>query len=227
MPLVNVVIYGLGDAINPCNLSTVILFAALLGWLRRKGISDSSLPLVFIGVAYAAALVYALGGMMGILYSVTFFNTMRVVYFVLGIVLCIAGLLHFIDWIKLRKGNAAALFLPFSAKDVPPAKPAAQVVARCFLVFFAAVLSACSTIWPMNKYISFYTNYLAVPGEVASTVIMLAVYCLTLTVPLVIGLLWMPWTSPSGWVAINPSRAKAVVSAFVLATGINLVYVFH
>ena len=37
MPLLNVMIYGLGDAINPCNLSSAILFAALLGWLRQKG----------------------------------------------------------------------------------------------------------------------------------------------------------------------------------------------
>lgn len=227
MPLLNVMIYGLGDAINPCNLSTVILFAALLGWLRQKGMPYAVLAWVFVVLAYVASLVYALGGLMSILYSVTFFQTMRIVYCGLGLVFCIIGLIHMIDWIKIRKGSSSALFLPFVANEVPAAKPLLQLAGRIMLTSSAVLLSGASTVWPMNKYVGFYTNYLGVPGEVVSTIVMLAVYCLMMIAPLIVVPFWMSWVSPSGWVTKYPSRAKAIISALILGVGINLVYVFH
>lgn len=227
LPLANIIVYGLSDALNPCNLSTMIIAVIFLGWLRQKGIAHVSLAWVFVGVSYVAVLAYALGGFMSVLYSVSFFNSMRVLYFVIGVLFCIAGLIHFFDWIKVRQGKASEVLLPLSKGYSAEAKPLAQLLGRSSVITLAAVLNAASTVWPMNKYIGFYANFLGMPGEVMSAFLMLAIYCLMLVLPLAVVPLWMSWTSPSGWVSMKPSQGKIVLSAFILGVGINLIYVFH
>ena len=96
------------------------------------------------------------------------------------------------------------------------------------MVFSSAVfLSALATIWPSNAFISFYANYLNVPGEKKATIIMLCIYNLMHIVPLVAAMLWIPWSSPSGWVTKAPAKAKMVLSSFLLGLGVCLVYIFH
>ncbi len=224
MPLVNVIVYGFADALNPCNLATLVIFTALLGWLRRGKVSPVFNGWAFVVLSFIASLIYAAGGLMNILYSFPFFMAMRVFYIVVGVVFVWAGVVHLMDWVKLYKGNAAVFTLPFLEDG--QGKPFSGILARFIVIAAAFVLNAFSTVWPANKYITFYANYLHMPGEFKKTLIMLIVYSVMLAVPMAIAPLWMSWTSQKGWVCRNMSKAKITVSAVLIGLGVSLIYVF-
>ena len=225
MPFVNILVYGLGDALNPCNLATMVMFAALLGWLRDRYLFGVSLGCIFIGVSYAASLIYLAGGLMNILYSILFFDVMRVFYCVIGVVFLLIGFLHLVDWARIQKGDLTRILLPFSSDG--KGQQLSKVLGTTSVVVLAIILNATATIWPANKSIMFYANYLFVPGVFLSTLFMLATYSLMLTLPLTAALFWIRWTSPSGWVFKNLSKTKIILSSFLLGLGGSLVYIFH
>ena len=225
MPLANILVYGLGDALNPCNLATMVMFAALLGWFRHRHLSTVQLGRSFIGISYFASLVYMAGGLMNILYSITFFKVVRVLYCVIGVVFFVVGIIHLVDWMRIKKGDLARISLALF--DDGKGRPFSKNFGAFYAIALAIVLNATATIWPTNKFIMFYSNYLFMPGAFKSTLGMLAIYCLMLTAPLVVALFWIPWTSPVGWVYKNPSKAKVILSSFLLGLGGSLVYIFH
>lgn len=161
---------------------------------------------------------------MNILYSIPFFKSVRYVYAVLGVVFIIYGIVHFADWLRIRKANFR-MTLPVT--DDGKGKPFSRILASPLFFMAAVVLSAIATIWPPNKFISFYSNYVNVPGETKSTLIMLGVYNLVLVVPVGLAMLWIPWASPNGWAAMNLSKTKVILSSFLLGLGICLVYIFR
>lgn len=224
MPLVNVIVYGFADALNPCNLSTLVIFTAILGWLRRGKVSPVLNGWAFVVLSFIASLIYATGGLMNILYSFPFFMAMRVLYVVLGVIFVWAGVLHFMDWVKLYKGSIAEFALPLL--EDRQGKPCSGILAKLVVITAAFVLNAFSTVWPANKYITFYSNYLHMPGEFKATIIMLIVYCMMLAVPMALAPVWMSWTSQNGWVYRNMSKAKISISAFLIGLGVSLIYVF-
>lgn len=224
MPLDQVIIYGLGDALNPCNLSTLVIFTAYLGWLRYRKSSTAFAGWAFVVLSFIASLIYATGGLMNILYSIPFFTAMRVFYVFVGVVFVVVAAVHLLDWVKIYKGGAVKFVLPLI--DDGQGRPFSRFLSRSAVIVLAFVLNAFATVWPSNKFIMVYSNYLHVPGEFKKTMIMLVVYCVMLTLPLMISLLWMSWTLPDGWVSRNISKAKIMLSAFVMGLGISLVYIF-
>jgi len=225
MPLANILVYGLSDAFNPCNLSTMVMFVALLDWLRRRHLPYVSLGWIFIVISYVAAIIFSAGGLMNILYSIVFFKIVRIIYVVIGIVFIIIGIIHLADWIRIKRGGLSKVLLPLS--EGGKGMPFSRILGRIGVIALAVCLNAVSTIWPSNAFISFYSNYISVPGEIKSTLIMLCIYNLMLTVPLILAMYWIPWSSSSGWVAKAPAKAKIVLSAFLLGLGFGLVYIFH
>lgn len=224
MPLDNVIVYGLGDALNPCNLSTLVMFTAYLGWLRHRKISTAFAGWAFVVFSFIASLIYATGGLMNILYSISFFAAMRVFYVLIGVVFVVVGAVHFLDWVKIYKGGEVKFGLPLT--DDGQGVPFSKFLTSLSVIVLAIVLNAFATVWPSNKFITVYANYLHVPGEFKKTLIMLVIYCVMLTLPMLISLLWMSWTLPDGWVSRNLSKAKIMLSAFVMGLGISLVYIF-
>jgi hypothetical protein len=176
-------------------------------------------------MSYIAVLLYLSGIGMDVLYSVPFFKTVRVFYFFVGVVFAVVGMIHFLDWIKLQNGRSDSLWLPLL--DDGNGKASSPLLGRILVFSFAFVFNATATIWPNNKFINFYANYLYVPGRFMETVWLLAVYSLMLIVPFVLAMYWVRLTSPEGLVAGNMSKAKIVVSAVVLGLGVSLIYVFH
>lgn len=224
MPLINVIVYGFLDALNPCNLSTLVFITVILSRLRRGKVPAAFLGWTFMFMSFIASLVYAIGGLMNVLYSIPFYLSMRVFYLVVGAAFVWAGIVHLMDWAKLYKDNTAAIALPLL--DDGKGKPFSPVLARIILIPAAFVLNAFSTVWPMNKYVMFYANYLYMPGEFKKTLIMLIAYCAMLALPMALAPLWISWTSNNGWVSRNMSKAKITISAVITGLGISLIYVF-
>jgi hypothetical protein len=225
VPLTNILVYGLGDALNPCNLSTMVMFTAMLGWLRRRHLPYLSLGWTFIILSYIASLIFSTGGLMNILYSILFFKVGRIIYFAIGIVFIIIGVIYLIDWVRMKRGSLSKASRVLS--DDGKGKLFSNVLGKIGVVSSAVLLNALATIWPSNAIISFYANYFDVPGEKKATIIMLCIYNLMLIVPFVAAMLWIPWNSSSGWMTKAPAKAKMVLSSFLLGLGIGLVYNFH
>ena len=224
MPLLNIIVYGIFDSLNPCNLSMVVFFAAFLGWLRRRKLPHRQLGWVFIIAFYLSLFAYSLGIGMGVLYSIKFFYYGRVFYTLVGIIFLILSIVHFIDWVFLLK-RVNKMMLPLT--DQGSLKPIFTPVVVFMAIVSAVILSALSTIWPSNESISFYSNFLAVPGQSAWAMFMLFVYDLMIIVPLVLTMYWIFFTSPSGWGAKNLSKVKIILSSYMLGLGFCLVYIFH
>lgn len=225
IPFANILVYGFTDAFNPCNLSTVVIFVALLGWAKRRQLPYIQLGWAFIVFSYIASLIFSLGGLMNILYSALFFKAARVVYVVIGIVFIIGGVIHLIDWVRIKRGDLSKMSLALS--DDGKGKPFSIVWGRIGVIAPAFYLNAIATIWPPNSFISFYANYLEMPGMRIATFRMLCIYNLMLIVPLVAAMLWILWNASSGWVTKSPAKAKMVFSSFLLGLGVCLVYIFH
>lgn len=224
MPLISVFAYGFLDAFNPCNLSTLVFITVILSWLRRGKVPAASPGWVFMVMSFIASLVYSIGVLFNVLCSFPFYLTMRVFYLVVGVVFVWAGIVHLMDWAKLYKENTAAIVLPLL--DDGKGKPFSPFLARIILILAAFVFNAFSTVWPSNKYITFYANYLYMPGEFKKTLIMLIVYCAMLSLPMALAPLWISLTSNNGWVSRNMSKAKITISALIMGLGISLIYVF-
>lgn len=225
MPLANILVYGFRDAINPCNLSTMVLFAALLGLLRRRQLPYIRLGWIFVVVSYMASLIFLAGGLMNILYSILFFQVVRIIYVIVGIVFVVVGIIHLIDWIRIRRGGLSKILLALS--DDGKGKSFPKIAGVFIVIAIAVYLNAIATIWPSNSYISFYLNFINIPGERKEAIIMLFIYSLMMIAPLAVAMLWIFWSSPCGWGTKSPAKAKMVLSSVLLGLGGCLVYIFH
>ena len=203
----------------------MVMFVALLGWLRHRHLPYIQLGWVFIGVSYFASLIFSAGGLMSILYSILFLKVARIIYVIIGIVFIIIGVIHLINWVRIKRGDLSKMSVVLSGDGKE--NFFFKVLGRMAVFSSAVCLNAFATLWPSNSYITFYSYYLDMPGKKSATIIMLCIYNLMLIIPLVAAMLWIPWNSPAGWATKEPAKAKMVLSSFLLGLGVCLVYIFH
>jgi hypothetical protein len=162
---------------------------------------------------------------MNILYSLLFFKIAKMIYVIIGIVFMILGVIHLADWIRIRSGSPSKVLLALS--DDGKGKPFSRILGGIVVIILAVGLNAIATLWPSNANISLQSNYVNVPGERAPTLIMLSIYNLMLVVPLILAMILIFRRSSANWMSKAPSKAKSILSSFLLGLGFGLVYIFH
>ena len=161
---------------------------------------------------------------MNILYPREFLTFGRLFYTILGAIFVVKGFFCFKDWIRI---NQKIVSVEKSISEAGQSKPIFKLFGFQLIFFWAVFLSGMSTIWPPNRYISFYANYLNVPGERVSVASMLFLYSFMLVATMGLAFLFYSWTEPGGWLSKMPSKVKIVSSAYLLGLGFCLIYIFH
>ena len=168
LPLVEILAYGLKDALNPCNLSTMVMFVALLDWLRRRQLPYVSWGWLFIIFSYTASLFFSTGGLMSILYSILFFKTVRIIYAVIGVTFIIVGVIHLMDWIRIKRGYVSKT--PAAISDDGKEKFLFKIFVKIGVIALAVYLAAsggvaASSEFSANRVMVTFTKLIGLQGN--------------------------------------------------------------
>lgn len=224
MDILSAFLFGLIDSFNPCNLSTAILLASFLAWLRKRQESVLRVGWGVVITCFFSSLLFLLGFLMSVLYSDWFFQFGRFFYSAIGAVFMVFGGFHFADWVRMVLSKS----LPrWSLTDDGQKKRAIWPLLKPLIIIPAIVLSALSTVWPMNRYVSLFALDLGNPSEMTRTVGVLSLYSLMMMTPLALAIFWLPLSAPGGWIERNPTMAKMIASSVLIGLGFGLIYVFH
>jgi len=220
--------YGLKDSINPGALTMLFCFLFMVAELRRRRVQASWYAALFCVTVFVASLFLAVGILMPILYSDQFFDFSGRVYVLGGIVLSACGAIHLRDWWQIKRaGDKAQLFFPLvtDGHEEPEGRPDKRVIFGVMLLSFA--LSALNTIWPPSEYISFYTNFIYMPGKRMETCGMLLIYHFVRVLLMVGVFVFVSSNKFSSLVKTAPSMVKIVLSALTVSLGVSILYIFH
>lgn len=221
---------GFRDALSPCALTTVFGLLFFVSELRKRRISSSWFAALFIVISFISFLAFCLGVFLPTLYSDGFYSLAQIIYLVIGCVFVIAGFIHLRDWWMLKQGKSSSLFFAMvSAEDQEDLRKGGRpnFLLILLITVTAVVLSALTTVWPMDPYVLFYSTYLLVPGKTVEAYVMMFVYCVSFIVPLAGSFVFISSGLFSKWVREIPSFVKITMSALTFAVGTGLIYIFH
>lgn len=225
MNLISVIAIGFLDSLNPCNLSTAIIFAGILSLLRKYQCNVGRSGTTFIVISWIFSIVALFGFFMPVLYSDLFFQFGRMFYCTIGVVFILLGCFVFNSWIQQLKSKS---YTGWILHDTGVRRKVFFLIPQFFVVYGAIFLNAMSTIWPMDRNVTLLSYDLWDPEKLSTkTFLWLGVYALMMLVPLLLARFWIPLSSIDGWVAKNPTKAKSVVSAVLIGVGFSLVFVFR
>lgn len=228
---------GLRDALNPCALATGAFFLLLLYvvWGRRMNVRGWGA--LFVLIVYAVSFVLSCGYGLAELYSYWFRNGIDAVYYWLGFVLALIGIMHLLDWLTVkRKGLKGKFFFAYPVRLSPQGQAVSKgrpgrVALICFLtVAMAVVLPVLANVWAPSAAMAVILNDLMMPGRVQVTMVSVAIYQAFCLWPLIL-LAWLAAWFPVQVQAFKaPDMAvsfyKVVVSAVFLSIGCSLIYLF-
>jgi hypothetical protein len=219
---------GLKYSVNPCILMTMACFLFLVGDFKRRGLNAPWYAAAFIATVFTALFLFTLGAMMPILYADDFFIFARRLYFVFGFFLMGCGIIHLREWWCLKRNVSCAPLLPaVVTTDEEPARARLNVRVIVPTIAAAVVLSALSTIWPPDLFITIQSTLLYLPGRFFETYVVLFVFGFALIVPFVTLFGFVSSGFFCQWVQKNPSMYRIILAAFTLSLGAGLVYVFR
>jgi hypothetical protein len=218
---------ALKDAVNPCALVIMTALLYAVAELRRRGFNAPWGAALYIAAVFMTLLVLSLGALMSILYTEAFYSSARKFYLVIGLLFLVGGGLHWCDWMRLRRPREGdRLFFPFVLIG-EDAGTRLNIPATVLVIGSAVLLSALSTIWPMDPYVTFYSSFLMLPGKTIETYITLFVYNFVFVLPFIGVFVFVSSDYFSKLVRKVPSMVKIVESALTLALGAGLVYIFR
>ncbi|GEM_PF-4464215 len=220
------VIFGLVDAVNPCLLAALSFFILMVFEFARRRMNAAKYAAFFIATFYISLLLFSMGVLMQILSAKQFFAAGRFFYVFAGVLLAVCGAVHLRDWWGLtRLRERHSIVIPFVTG--PYEQGTSDIRILIITIATAVILAALSTLWPANPYIFINSNYLFVPGKTLEVFLMLLVYNFMFVIPFLGIFLLVESDLFSRWVHQAPSMVKVVLSALLIALGSSLVYIFH
>ncbi|MBL8014350.1 MAG: hypothetical protein JNN05_10935, partial [Candidatus Omnitrophica bacterium] len=225
MELFSVVKSGFFDSLNPCNLSTAIIFAGYLTFLRKYQCNVKVMGGTFIVLSWGGIWIALCGYFMPILYSDLFFQFGRMFYCLVGVIFMLVGGFVFRSWVQsLQKKSLSG----WNLYDTGDRRKIFFLIPQFFLVYGAIFLNAMATIWPMDRQVTLLSYDLWDREKIGiMTFVLLGIYAMMLILPLALARFWIPLSSENGWIAKNTAKARSIVSAVLIGVGFGLVYVFR
>ena len=207
---------GLQDGLNPCIFMTCAIFILYGLWLKANSVRVIWFR-IFFGLAYIlGALVFNFGPAQIFVYQKYFIFLDKILYFILGGIVLVLGLLSLKDWFLLTRG------LSIEDKSNDKTNP---FMARGLIVFFtavilAALLSAMATAWPINSYFVILGNELVMKGRWFLMFSLIVGYVFFSMWPL-----WILW----GFLSIKnlrPSMIKLIYAIIFITASTSVIFIF-
>ena len=208
---------GLRDGLSPCMFITCAIFILSMFWFVKNSFKFGPAAIVFV-ISYALGIMFFnFGPAQLVLYNKYFILVAKLIYFILGLVALVLGVLFLKDWTVIRRG------LPF--KDVfagVEGKECSGVDWRLFLlvIIIALFLSALATLWPMNVYMMLLGNEAFIKGQWQTVMPLVGGYVFSSMWPL-----WIVWAFLSVK-NLGPSLLRIVSAAFFLVASSSMILIF-
>ncbi len=218
---------GIKDGFNPCSLVSILLFYMLLSrvghtrkhiWVAGSFFILASLIVTFLSV---------LGGYDEALNFPGVSKGIRIIYVVLGGILSVKGIEHFLDWMRFKQGKDTQRFilkLPVFARQLEGVKKPNiffLIFSSAFYGWFATLLGL---IYPKNEYVFILFSHMMAGENKRFALASLGFYSLFFILPLV-GVWWMVMRMKGNEKSDNfVSKLKIVSSAIFLSVGLGILY---
>ncbi|MBF0503922.1 MAG: hypothetical protein HQL14_02350 [Candidatus Omnitrophica bacterium] len=198
---------GLQDGFNPCIFMTCAVFILLGFWGQKSSISLTLVRLLF-SLSYMLGLIFFnYGPIWPFLLQKNFMLSGKIIYFALGTVSFIYGILFLKDWFLMRHAPQ---------KESPTnivKSPSGIIAISLITVILGVLLSLLSTVWPVNYYLTLLGTGALLKGQWQIVIRYLIGYSLISMWPL-----WFLWSFLS-IKNIRPTLIKIVsASVFFLAS---------
>lgn len=233
------VVGGLTDSINPCALTTIVLFVISLSFFanHRKGM------VVFGGCFILGVLgtifLLTMGLADPVRSSPVFFLACRIIYLVIALIALGLGIVNLRDWwiIKRRKstgfseGKFSTIFQRLDQSALKISADWKNALWFSFVCIAAGILTAfVMSIYPEQTYISRAVYTLNIQQQSMNAIMSLFLYSLCFVFPLVFSLIFVSLSSQSKFFLMIVQRhqpaVKMVCSAVFFAIGLGLMVAF-
>jgi len=229
--------FGVSDGINPCGVTTSLIFFIFLVRVAHTRRQILLLGFVYI-IAAGVANYFLLMGAGDIILQGAFIQKMiRILYLVFACVFVLTGVWHFVDWWRYKCANDVKCFrikLPGFFGQQPCLKTSSKVAAifRKGLIALVGIILAFLTaimanIYPQSEYIFILHSFMMSGGDLVFVWWSFVLYSLAFILPVIITWVFIIWMSERSLVTGKfVSYFKGVLAAVLIATGIGLGYVF-
>lgn len=230
---VPVVMSGLGDSINPCNFTTLLIFIMILSRIGYTPIRIVVYGGLFICFAGGVQFLSVLGSWDQLLTLPIVLDVLRFGYLLTAAAFLYFGVVHILDWQRYKKDNDTKHFklqLPVFFQDLaencPPMKlkRILAVIQNISFVGFAAIsMSLVGAVYPQNEYVFIVHSFLMSGGDRGFVYQNFSLYVFAMVLPLILA--WVTILS----LALRKKHSakiisyyKGILSALFIATGIGL-----
>ncbi len=201
---------GLQDGLNPCIFIACAVFILLGGWVKPGSSRIFFLRLVF-GFVYAFGVFnFNFGPAQVFVFQGLFIFIAKVLYFVLGAGALFLGILTLKDWFLLGRKLPA----------VDQARYVSGWVLFPLTVILGLVLSALSTLWPINTYLMLLGNEAILREQWHIVIKVVTGYVLASLWPL-----WLVWALVSVK-DFRPSLLKILSAVVFITASTAMIFIF-
>jgi len=207
---------GLQDGLNPCIFMTCAIFILYGLWLKANAMRVIWFRVIFGLVYILGALFFNFGPAQVFVFQKNFIFLDKIIYFILGVLVLILGILSLKDWFLLTRG------LPIKDMSQQKIKPfmAKGLIVSLTAVMLALLLSAMATVWPINSYFMILGNELVMKGRWGLIVSLIAGYVFCSMWPL-----WILWAFLSIR-NLRPSLFKIIDAVIFLTASTAMIFIF-
>jgi hypothetical protein len=207
---------GLKDGLNPCIFMTCAVFMVNRFWLPANSLRITWFSFVFVLVYALGFLEFNFGPAQIFVFQKEFIVAAKTIYLILGTWFFILGILFFKDWFLLNRGQlstdpANEKMRPFAGNDL---------IVGLTTVILGLVLSAVSTLWPINNYMMLLGNETFLKGQWQAVMPLLTVYIFMSMWPL-----WLVWAFLS-IKNLKPSLLRIFCAAIFFTASSCVIFMF-
>lgn len=209
------IVGGLKDGLNPCLLMMAAVLALVWFFVNGKGLAARPVSALFLFNVFWMTFLVNLGLAAGVLALPKVRAGLAIGYCALALVMLVAGLMLLSDWFHMLRsgGQAPWIHKIFSSKT---AWKNSRLIQLCLwpAVLF---LSAGTSLWPTDYYVTMVGNNVIMPGRFWETAAHLFLYSLVL--------MWLPAALFFALSRLRmPDRLQHIVCAGVLLSAAVAVY---
>ena len=203
---------GIEDGVNPCVLMTSALVLLILLWLQERRLGKGWFFLLVGSLAVSAFFLNC--GFDTLAWNKNVQTAMRWIYVVLAIAVGIQGLKFLREWFSLVKAKSISADRPRQLELRP-------LVLGLYIVGIGCLLSLLATLWTPNYYITIFSVYMKMPGQLMAMGSLMALYTVVS--------LWLVYVTASV-VSLNLTNVrlfKIVAAAILLCASFGIIGLFY
>ena len=222
---------GIKDSTNPVaiiGLLFLIMFVVHLSHQKNYVFLAAN---VFIATLGLMTLLFTIGVFDSFLSSVFTQAALQSIFFILGSLYIILGLVSLYDWWLVTKYGAANKVLirwPKISLNVSSEGYKGRVILSAVLC--GIIVSVLETIWPPNFSLGVMYAGLVMPGQRLLTLIAFCFYSIAFVFPLILAVIILSYLFKAqnfkGWMKNSLSKVKIISAAIFLSIGLSILYIF-